>query len=100
VLLDSLREGYRLAGVDRQPGPLVIIATLLSAVFGVCVVSAIAASVLIHLLGWWIGVPVAAAVIWVAVVWPRTGIGYRLFQLLRLEDSRSAEPAQPVEAMA
>jgi hypothetical protein len=100
VLLDSLREGYRIARVEREPGLPVIIATLLSAVFGVCVLSAIAASLLIHLLGWWIGVPVAAAVIWIAVVWPRTGIGYRLFRLLRLDDSRAAQSSQRVEAMA
>jgi hypothetical protein len=100
VLFDSLREGYRLAGVDREPAPLVIAATLLSAVFGVCLLSAVAASLLIHLLGWWIGVPIAAAVIWVVVVWPRTGIGYRLFRVLRLDDSRSAESAQRIESMA
>lgn len=51
VMLDSLREGYSLAGVDRAPGVLHLITTMLFAVFGVCVVSAIIASVLIHVLG-------------------------------------------------
>ncbi|CAA0137451.1 Uncharacterised protein [Mycolicibacterium vanbaalenii] len=97
VMLDSLREGYRLAGVDRAPGALRLIITMLVAVFGVCVVSAIIASVLIHLLGWFIGVLVAAGVIWFAVIWPRTGLGYRLFRLLQLDDDTTVgESSQPV----
>jgi hypothetical protein len=100
VLLDSLREGYRSAGIDDEPGTLRLIATLLTGVFGVCLLSAIAASVIIHLLGWWVGVPVAVAAIWVAAVWPRTGIGYRLFQLLRLVDTPADESPRPVGAMA
>jgi hypothetical protein len=98
VLLDSLREGYRSTSVESEPGTLLIIATLLTGVFGVCLLSAIAASVIIHLLGWWLGVPVAVAVIWVAAVWPRTGVGYRIFRLLRLTDTPANETSQPVGA--
>jgi phosphate/sulfate permease len=70
------------------------------AVFGVCLLSAIVASVLIHLLGWYIGVPVAAATIWVAAIWPRYGIGYRLFRILRLDDIPVEEPLQPMPVTA
>ncbi|MCT7660323.1 hypothetical protein [Mycobacterium deserti] len=100
VMLDSLREGYRDAGIHREPSTALLLVTLLGMVFGVCVLSAIVASVLVHLLGWFMGVLVAAAAIWVAVVWPRTGVAYRLFRLLRLDDTPADEPSRPVAARA
>jgi hypothetical protein len=86
---DWLRDGYRHGGVAGAPRTPVIVAITLGSVFVVTLGSAIAASVLIHLLGWWIGVPVAMAVIWFGVVWPRIGIGYRLFRFLQLAEETS-----------
>jgi hypothetical protein len=59
---------------------------VLGAVFGVALGSAVASSVLIHLLDWWLGVPAAAALIAVAVVRRRTGAAHRAFGLLGLSD--------------
>jgi hypothetical protein len=77
-----------------------VLAAMLITVFGVCVLSAIVASVLIHLTGWVIGVPSAAVVIWVGAVWPRTGVIYRLYGLLRLTDAPADESPRPVAATA
>ncbi|OBG27888.1 hypothetical protein [Mycobacterium sp. 852002-51057_SCH5723018] len=96
IMLDSMREGYRSAGVD-EPRTLVLLAAMLTTVFGVCVLSAILASALVHLMGWFIGIPLAAVAIWIGAVWPRTGVVYRLYGLLRLVDARPAL-AQPVAA--
>jgi hypothetical protein len=99
VMLDSLREGYRFAGVEAPSVP-VVLAAMLTTVFGVCVLSAIVATVLIHLTGWFIGVPLAAVAIWLGAVWPRTGIIYRLYGLLRLADTPAPQSSRPVAATA
>jgi hypothetical protein len=95
MMSDWLRDGYRHGGVSGAPSTPVIVAVTLGSVFVVTLGSAIAASVLIHLLGWWIGVPAAMTLIWFGVVWPRTGIAYRLFQFLQLADE-SSDVVHPV----
>jgi len=57
------KEGRRLAGIHDAPATAAAVAIVLCFVFVGALGSAIAASVLIHLLGWWIGVPVAALVV-------------------------------------
>ncbi|WP_198730463.1 hypothetical protein [Mycolicibacterium baixiangningiae] len=99
VMLDSMREGFRSDGVD-QPGALALLAAMLSTVFGVCLLSAIVASVLIHLTGWFIGAPLAAVAIWVGAVWPRTGVVYRLYGLLRLDETPTQPSPRPAAATA
>jgi hypothetical protein len=95
MMCDWLRDGYRQDDVVGGPTAPVIVGVTLGSVFVVTLGSAIAASVLIHLLGWWIGVPAAMALIWFGVVWPRTGVAYRLFQFLQLADE-SSDLVQPV----
>ena len=83
----ATRERYRQGGVIRAPSTPVIVAVTLGAVFVVTLGSAIAASVLIHLLGWWIGVPAAVAVIWFGGWCGRKpGVAYWLFRFLKLAD--------------
>jgi hypothetical protein len=93
-----LQEGYRLAGISPAPSPPVIVAVLLGAVFVVVLGSAIAASVLIHLLGWWIGVPVAAGLLWVAALGPRFALGRQIFALLKLCAEPTSEPSALIGA--
>ena len=92
-----LHEGYRLVGMHDTPAAPTVVATFLGLVFAGALGSAIVSSVLIHLLGWWIGVPVAAAVIWLIAVRPRTGIGYLFFDRLRIADPTVTAP-EPVAA--
>ncbi len=95
-----LKEGHRLAGITDTPATANAVATVLSFVFVGALGSTIAASVLIHLLGWWIGVPAAAALVWLAVVRPRTGLAYLFFDRLRLAEVRTSRsfPADPATA--
>jgi hypothetical protein len=86
-----LKEGYQIAGQRNTIDAGAIVAAVLGFVFVAALGSAIAASVLIHLLGWWIGVPVAAAVIWLVTVRPRTGIAYLFFERLRISDAEATE---------
>ena len=74
------------AGVLDTPATAAAVATVLGFVFVGALGSAIVASVLVHLLGRWIGVPVAAVVVWLAVARPRTGLAYLFFDRLRLAD--------------
>jgi hypothetical protein len=83
-----LKEGYRLAGTAATPGTATLVGTVLGLVFVGALGSAIASSVLIHLLGWWIGVPFAAVVIWLVVLRPRTGLAYVFFERLRLAGAK------------
>jgi hypothetical protein len=92
-----LTEGYRLAGLKDIVGTATIVALVLGSVFIAALGSAIAASVLIHLLGWWIGVPVAVAVVWLVTVRPRTGLGYLFYERLRLSAVSESVP-EPVAA--
>lgn len=90
IMSDWLRAGYRRSEVADPPGVPTIIAALLGVVFIGALGSAIVASVLIHLLGWFIGVPLAAALIWLGVLRPRNSLCHWFFDTLRL--SGSAEP--------
>jgi hypothetical protein len=53
--------------------------------------------VLIHLLGWLIGVPVAAGVVSLVAARPRNGVAYLLFERLRFAEVK-AEVTIPVAA--
>jgi len=87
-----LREGYRTAGLPHAPGPAAIVGAFLGFVFVAALGSAILSSILIHLLGWWIGVPVAAAMVWLVAARPRTGLGYLFFDRLRIADVKADVP--------
>jgi hypothetical protein len=92
-----LKEGYRLAGTSATPGTATLVGAILGLVFVGALGSAIVSSVLIHLLGWWIGVPVAAVVVWLVVLRPRNGLAHLFFERLRLADAESGLPV-PVAA--
>ena len=70
----------------RAPGAPVLVGGVLVAILGVALGTAIAVSVIVHLLGWWLGVPVAAVATWLLVTWRRTGLAYRVFRRLALPD--------------
>jgi hypothetical protein len=97
IMSGWLTEGYHLAGLKDTVGTAKIISAVLGVVFIAALGSAIGASVLIHLLGWWIGVPVAAAAVWLVVVRPRTGLAYLFYEHLRLGQV-SENVAEPVTA--
>ncbi len=90
-----LKEGYRLAGVHDTAGTPAAVASVLGFVFVGALGSAIVSSVLTHLLGWWIGVPVAAVFVWLAAVRPGTGLAHLFFERLRLADA-TANVREPV----
>jgi hypothetical protein len=92
-----LTEGYRFVGLKDTAGTAGIIGGVLGMVFIAALGSAIVASVLIHLLGWWIGVPVAVAAVWLVAVRPRTGLAYLFYERLRL-GRVSEDAAAPVAA--
>jgi hypothetical protein len=92
-----LKEGYWLVGTRDAPATATIVGALLGLVFVGALGSAIVSSVLIHLLGWWIGVPVAVGVVWLVAVRPRNGVAYLFFERLRLADVR-ADATLPVAA--
>ena len=71
-----LREGYRTTGLSHAPGPAAIVVAFLGFVFVAALGSAIVSSILIHLSGWWIGVPVAVAAVWLVAARPKTGLAY------------------------
>ena len=61
VMASWLRSGRSDAGSGGGPSRLRIVGAVLGAVFGVALGGAVVSSVLVHLLGWWLGVPAAAA---------------------------------------
>ena len=89
IMSGWLKEGYRLAGLHNTAGTGTIVAMILGLVFVATLGSAIAASILIHLLGWWIGVPLAAAVVWLVAARPRTGLAYLFFGRLHLTQAKA-----------
>ena len=89
IMAAWFKEGHRLAGIHDAPATAAAVAIVLAFVFVGALGSTIVASVLIHLLHWWIGVPVAAVFVWLAVVRPRTGLAYLFFDRLRLADASS-----------
>jgi hypothetical protein len=86
LLVTAVRSGQRAEGVAVR-SPARIVGTFLLAVFGLALGSAVLASVLIHGLGWWAGVPVAALVVWGLVLRRETGAAHRVFGLLGLPDA-------------
>lgn len=96
IMSEWLKEGYRLAGLRDLPGTATIVAAALGLVFIGGLGSAIAASVAIHLLGWLIGVPVAATMVWAVGVRSPTGLAHLLFQ--RLVAGVNVEVADKVAA--
>lgn len=85
IMLSWIRAGHRATGVRKSP--VVLVATVLAAILGVALGTAIAGSVLIHLAGWWLGVPLAIALTWLVVARQRTGLAYLLYQRLALPGS-------------
>jgi hypothetical protein len=57
---------------------------LVAGIVGLGLGTAIVASALVNLTGWWIGVPLAAAVTWLVVTRRRTGLAHLLFRRLAL----------------
>jgi len=92
-----LHEGYRLVGMQDTPRTPTVVAAVLGFVFACALGSAIASSVLIHLLAWWIGVPVAAVVVWLIAVRAGSGLGHLFFARLRIADTTVSAP-EPVAA--
>jgi hypothetical protein len=82
-------EGYRLATADgRRPGPVAIIALTLATVFGAGLGLSIAATLLIHALGTTAGIPVAVALVALALL-PRGPVHalYRAYGLPGAEET-------------
>ncbi|WP_345651943.1 hypothetical protein [Streptomyces siamensis] len=94
AIVSWLGSGRHEPGSGAAPGHVRIVLAVLSAVFGVALGSAVASSVLIHLLGWWLGVPAAVALIALAVVRRGTGAAHRAFGLLALPDVHGGRPRQ------
>lgn len=94
IMAAWLKDGYSLAGQDNPPHAGTIVSAVLGLVFVGALGSAIFASVSIHLLGWWVGLPVAAAVVWLVTVRPHSGVAYLFYERLRLAgvDKRVTEP--------
>ncbi|WP_367325524.1 hypothetical protein [Streptomyces sp. HUAS ZL42] len=99
LIVPVISSGRREAGVPQR-GAAGIVGAWLLAVFGVALGTAVASSVLIHLLGWWVGVPVAAVSAAVLVARRRTGLAHRVFGLLGLPDTpaRTAAAGAPSTA--
>jgi hypothetical protein len=89
-----LNSGYRIGvaegRIDRGTNLAVAGAVTLVGIFGVALGAAIAGSVIVHLLGWWLGVPVALALGWVVLLRRGTGLARLLFSVLRLPDGDAA----------
>lgn len=88
LMVSWIRSGQRLDRLGRACGPAALVGAVALSIFGVALGTAIAASVLIHLLGWWFGVPVAALATWLMIGRRRTGLAYRVFLLLALPTSQ------------
>lgn len=91
LMVSWIRSGQREAGEAGEAAPVTsrrrILAAVLGAVFVVALGTAVAASVLVHLLGWWLGVP-AAALLAALLVVRRGGAADRAFAVLALPDRR------------
>jgi succinate dehydrogenase/fumarate reductase cytochrome b subunit len=81
-LVRWIRVGHRATGTKRSAA--ILIGLVLASILGLALGRAILASVLIHQLGWWIGVPVAAGVLWLLVLHRRIGLAHALFRPLAL----------------
>lgn len=90
ILMRSIRGGYRIGG-DYQPNRKPAGATLMVIGTTVGLLSGVPAAIVAHLLiteiGWVLGSLAAAALIFVVLIWTRTGLLYRGYRLLALEDA-------------
>lgn len=89
IMIRSVGSGYRIGGAyapNRKPlaVPLKVVATAAVLLSGVP--AAIVAHNLIVALGWIGGSLTSAAIIFVVLLWTRTGLLYRGYKLLALED--------------
>jgi MFS family permease len=92
LMVTWIRSGHRLGHIGRAPGRAALVGAVALSIFGVALGAATVASVLIHLIGWWLGGPVAVVAIWLLVGRRRTGLAYRVFALLALPTSRWVHP--------
>ncbi|HCT79628.1 MAG TPA: hypothetical protein DGG94_00885 [Micromonosporaceae bacterium] len=81
-MLTWIRAGHREAGVQRSA--VLLVGLVFVAILGVTLGAAIVASVLIHQLGWWLGVPAVALLMWLLIVRRRNGLAYLVFRPLML----------------
>jgi hypothetical protein len=86
-----IRSGERTGGSGTVTGKFRVLGAVLGSVFAVALGTAVASSVLVHLLGWWLGTPVAVLLIWLLVV-RRGGAAHRFFTLLALPDRTAGIP--------
>ncbi|MFF3686444.1 hypothetical protein [Streptomyces sp. NPDC002187] len=86
-----IRSGEREAGSSTVTGTLRVLGAVLGSVFVVALGTAVVSSVLVHLLGWWLGVAAAALATWLLVV-RRGGAADRFFALLALPDRPAGTP--------
>jgi hypothetical protein len=97
IELRSMLGGYRIGGAftpdGRAPGALALLALKLACVFGVALGAAVGASLLVHALGWVLGL-LAFAVLASAALLRPGGIAHRLFRLNGLEDRASRAVAE------
>jgi hypothetical protein len=96
IMTAWLKEGYRLAGVSDAPSSGMIVSAILAFVLVASLGSAVASSVLIHLLGWWVAVPGGVVLLILAGAWPHKGYAYLFFERLRLAGVNAAPPPEPV----
>lgn len=90
IMIRSMASGYRIGGEyqpDRKPVGAVLMTATTVAILLSGVPAAIVAHQLILWLGWILGATASAAVIFVVMLWSRTGLLYRGYRLLALEDA-------------
>jgi hypothetical protein len=90
IMLRAIRGGYRIGG-EYAPDRRTHSTAFLVAVTAGALLSGVPAAIVAHLLiveiGWIIGSVVAAAIIFVTLLWTRTGLLYRAYDALALEDA-------------
>ncbi|MBI5310967.1 MAG: hypothetical protein HZB14_08110 [Actinobacteria bacterium] len=90
IMIRSIGGGYRIGGdytPSRKPIALPLKVATTAAVLLSGVPAAIVAHNLIVALGWIAGALVSAAIIFVVLLWTRTGLLYRGYKLMALEDA-------------
>ncbi|MBI4896930.1 MAG: hypothetical protein HY827_01015 [Actinobacteria bacterium] len=89
IMIRSLATGYRIGGEyrpDRKPAGTAIVTAVTVAMLLSGVPAAVVAHQMILWLGWIGGAIAGAAVIFVVLLWSRTGLLYRGYRMLALED--------------
>lgn len=89
IMNRSMALGYRIGG-EYQPNRKPVGATLITATTVAILLSGVPAAIVAHQLilwlGWVLGAVASAAVIFVVLLWQRTGLLFRGYRLLALED--------------